>query len=537
MEQIQQILSNLWFQMVFQVVFATVHGYLAAWLAIRMLFRPRQAKKLFGLTVVPQGMIPKHRDRLAQAIGNAVGNELMSSETVTNALFGEKQFLRRKVEALIDKYAETILTHEFPSLLDALPPQMRTALLDSLAVVETHLGEYVAATLKSEETAEAVREFVDKQADKLLSRRVSETLDNETFEQALQFVESRVKGIVHEAAFESRIRTFVNARVEDVANTNTPLGEMFTPDFVQFAREKINEQVQPIIQQLTEIAASEKTKTQIASLIKTEVGEYYGQLPFYQKFFVSRDRLYKEVDELVNTTLPRKIEETLRGEAFAAEAQNFLDSAINGWMSRPLPELVGKIAPEKLENLKEQIAGTLLSLVRSGEMQSSLSAYLTDTLHNIRPHSWRAIAERIHPEAAARLKKAVTETLISVLQRDETINSVNSILGAQVDRLLVTPIGKLSNHISAETVRDVSDALADKIVAAAEERLPAVIQEFDIATLVREKVDAYPLEKLETLVLSIAGQHLRTIEFFGLIIGFFLGVGLALFLWIAPPTK
>lgn len=516
---------------------ATVHGYGAAWLAIRMLFRPYQPKKFLGITVVPQGMIPKHRDRLANAIGNAVGNELMSNETVTTALFGEKQFLRRKVEALIDKYAEELLSREFPSLLDALPPSMRTAMLDSLSNLEERLGEYVTATLKSEETAEAVREFVDKQADKLLSRRVSETLDEDTFQQALQFVEDRVKGIVKEAAFESRIRNFVNARVDDVADTETPLGEMFTPDFVAFVRERLISQVPPVVQQLTDIATSPKTKTQIASLIKAEVGDYYQHLPFYQKFFVSRDRLYNEVDDLVNTTLPRKIEETLRGEAFASEAENFLNSTIDGWLSRPLPELIGNIAPDKLGNLKEQISGTLLKLVQSSEMQNSLSAYLTDTLHNIRPHSWRAIAERIHPEAAPRIKKAATESLISVLHREETVNSVNAILSAQIDRLLVTPIGKLSEHISAETVRDISDALTDKIIAAAEERLPAVIHEFDIATLVREKVDAYPLEKLEALVLSVAGQHLRTIELFGLVIGFAIGIAQAFLFWVFPHNR
>ena len=47
------------------IVIATVHGYGAAWLAIRMLFRPRKPTKLFGLTIWPQGMIPRHRELLA----------------------------------------------------------------------------------------------------------------------------------------------------------------------------------------------------------------------------------------------------------------------------------------------------------------------------------------------------------------------------------------------------------------------------------------------------------------------------------------
>jgi uncharacterized membrane protein YheB (UPF0754 family) len=528
----QEFFGNIWFQLSTIVVVATIHGYGAAWLAVRMLFRPYRAIKIFGVTIFPQGMIPRHRDRMATAIGNAVGNELVSQETIVNALFGEKQFLRNKVEGLVNSYAADLLNQDFPSLLEALPTGIREIFLDSVSSVQIKLGNYVVSTLKSETTAEAVREFVDKQADKLLARRVSETLDEETFMQALGFVETRVRDILHERAVAQRINDFVSARVDDVANTQTSLGEMFTPEFVSFFRERVSAQIQPIVHELAQIATSNRTKTQIASLIKTEIGDYYKQLPFYQKMFVSRDRLFREVDDLVNTTLPRKIEETLRGEVFAAEAENFLNSTIDTWLVKPLPELVGQIAPEKLESLKEQIAGTLLKLVQSGEMQQSLSAYLTDTLQKIRPHSWRAIAERIHPEAAPRLKKAVTGSLLVVLQRDETAGKINRILTAQIERLLDTPIGKLSQHLSAETVTGISDSITDRIISAAEERLPIVIKEFDIGTLVREKVDAYPLEKLENLVLSIAGQHLRKIELFGLFIGFFIGVFQAFYFWV-----
>ena len=34
--------------MVLLIVIATIHGYIGAWLAVRMLFRPRQPFKIFG---------------------------------------------------------------------------------------------------------------------------------------------------------------------------------------------------------------------------------------------------------------------------------------------------------------------------------------------------------------------------------------------------------------------------------------------------------------------------------------------------------
>ncbi len=102
------------------IVIATIHGFGAAWLAIWMLFHPYQPVKLFGITVWPQGMIPRHREKLAESIGNAVGNELVSQETVFNALF-ETSFFRSKVEDFVDSYTKDLLGKVYPSFIDALP--------------------------------------------------------------------------------------------------------------------------------------------------------------------------------------------------------------------------------------------------------------------------------------------------------------------------------------------------------------------------------------------------------------------------------
>src|ERR671927_1235125 len=114
------------------IVVATIHGYGAAWLAIWMLFHPYKSVKLFGVTIWPQGMIPRHRDRLAQTIGNAVGNELVSQDTVVHALF-ETGFFRRKVEAFVNAYTEELLEKNYETFLDALPKAVRAPVLDALS--------------------------------------------------------------------------------------------------------------------------------------------------------------------------------------------------------------------------------------------------------------------------------------------------------------------------------------------------------------------------------------------------------------------
>ncbi|HEY3026313.1 MAG TPA: DUF445 family protein [Pyrinomonadaceae bacterium] len=512
------------------IVVATVHGYLAAWLAIWMLFHPYKPLKFLGLTIWPQGMIPRHRERLAQSIGNAVGNELVSQDTVFKALF-ETGFFNRKIETFVNAYTNELLATVYPSFIEALPAAARAPVLDTISALQLRLAEHIAAVLKSEQTREAITHFVDRQVDHLLARRLSETVSDETFAKVLAFAEERFHDLVTEQGFESKVRDFVSGRLDELARSQATLAEMFAPETVGLIKERIDREVPPIVHQLADIATSNSTRQQIGSLIKREVDDYYAQLSFLKKIFISRETIHREVDELVHKTLPRRVDEYLRGAAFAQEAEAFLNSTIDKLLSRPLNELAGQISPDKFDMIKDQITERILSLARSPELATSISTYFADAVGRLRPQTLRDLLEHLNPDSAPRLKRFLARSLLTVLARDDTARTINGILSTQIERLLIAPIGRLGDQLPEHTVERASAALTERITEAARERLPSAISEFDVGGLVRKKVSDYPLEKLEALVLSVAEHHLKTIELFGALIGFFIGVGQAIYFW------
>ncbi|MDQ3220350.1 MAG: DUF445 domain-containing protein [Acidobacteriota bacterium] len=520
---IEPVFKNLYVQIGLLIVFATVHGYIGAWLAVRMLFRPRHPFKVVGITLFPQGMIPRHRDRLAAAIGKAVGEELVSQETIMEELLG-KDFLRKKIRGVVDSYTGELMSQSYPSLIEALPAKLRAPVLDAITSLQFKVSKHIEEVLKSEESIETIRGFVERRVDDFLSKRVSEVIDDEAFEKIVGFLEDRIRTAIASPAFAEKIKNFISRRVDDLANTQTPLGQMFTDDAVLLLKEKANEQIEPVIHHLTELAAAEKTRNQIGALIKQEVHGYYEQLPFFKKMFVSRENLISEVDDLVNESLPKRIEETLKGDFFADEARNFIDTSIDNALARPLPEIVGTIAPEHLERLKAQIAKSVFSLIQGEEMMHSVSAYLTDTFQKLRPHSLDAIMETLHTDSEEKLKNMLSKGILSILTRQETSQIINSVLAKQIENLLAAPIGRLSDNISEEKLLAASESFSDTIIAALREKLPDAIREFNIGNVVREKISKYPVEKLESLVMSVAKEHLRTIELFGALFGFVIGV-------------
>lgn len=68
----------------------SVIGYSTNWLAIKMLFKPHNAKYIgkFRIPFTP-GLIPKERERIAKGLGGAVGQQLLTKEVILKELTNE----------------------------------------------------------------------------------------------------------------------------------------------------------------------------------------------------------------------------------------------------------------------------------------------------------------------------------------------------------------------------------------------------------------------------------------------------------------
>ena len=85
-------------------VIGAIIGYFTNYLAVKMLFRPRHPKVLFGkqLPFTP-GAIPKGKDRLAKAAGTIVAENLVTEADLTDRLLSPAM-----TEAVTDKVMETM---------------------------------------------------------------------------------------------------------------------------------------------------------------------------------------------------------------------------------------------------------------------------------------------------------------------------------------------------------------------------------------------------------------------------------------------
>ncbi|HNJ43558.1 MAG TPA: DUF445 family protein, partial [Acidobacteriota bacterium] len=89
-----------------QLLIATLHGFFGAWLAVRMVFRPRKAIIVWGIQLpFTPGMIPAERERFLTTFAQVIAERVLTVETIADELF--RLGIRREMEVVSARqYAE-----------------------------------------------------------------------------------------------------------------------------------------------------------------------------------------------------------------------------------------------------------------------------------------------------------------------------------------------------------------------------------------------------------------------------------------------
>ena len=92
-------------------VLGAVIGYITNDIAIRMLFRPRTVKYIFGKRIpFTPGIIPKEKNRIASAIGKSISENLMNKEVLEKTLLSDEML--DKIRFAIDDFFYTQINND-----------------------------------------------------------------------------------------------------------------------------------------------------------------------------------------------------------------------------------------------------------------------------------------------------------------------------------------------------------------------------------------------------------------------------------------
>jgi uncharacterized membrane protein YheB (UPF0754 family) len=250
-------------------------GYVTNDIAVKMLFRPLKPIYIgkFHVPFTP-GIIPKGQDRLAKAIGAAVGNSLLTPEVLKETLLSEN--VKKEIEKQMDIMLQNLSTDE--STVDSrLQPVLNEIAVDSI-------------------DDKIVNVLTEKLGSGLTSMNIGDIVANEVF----AAVQSKAKGTLFSmlvkpsilAPITDEIKIRSNKYIED--HGAEKIGDYIKEEFTNFKEQSVSS--------LFINKNTDKLKEVILSLYTMMVNNYAEK-------FLSSLNLSKIVEEKISAMDTKDVED------------------------------------------------------------------------------------------------------------------------------------------------------------------------------------------------------------------------------------
>ncbi len=135
-------------------------GWVTNLIAIKMLFHPRDPKKILGITF--QGIFPKRQKQFAEKLGKIISSEFLSFEDIETKLSSPEnlQKIMPVIESHIDGFLKERLTQEMPVISmfigDKTVHKLKGALMTEIESLFPIVMKQYASNLKSELDLETI---------------------------------------------------------------------------------------------------------------------------------------------------------------------------------------------------------------------------------------------------------------------------------------------------------------------------------------------------------------------------------------------
>ncbi|HEY5595990.1 MAG TPA: DUF445 family protein, partial [Candidatus Bipolaricaulota bacterium] len=243
-------------------VISALIGYVTNWVAIRMLFRPYEEKRLWGVRVpFTPGLIPKRRGDLARSIGRSVSRYLLTHETIRARL--QAPTFRTHVDQLVGNLIQQGLDRDLPSLNALVPEQFQPAWNSWKEETKGRLEVWVEGLLKNPQFCRLIETQTQAQLNAWLDAPLDSLFSQSALERAPQALAQLVQGVLSSPALQAQLDHFLSQRVETTLREDRPLSELLPQPLRDFILQQLEPLVPVLLTQLVQVLQNDTVRKHI----------------------------------------------------------------------------------------------------------------------------------------------------------------------------------------------------------------------------------------------------------------------------------
>ncbi|PLX87813.1 MAG: DUF445 domain-containing protein [Desulfuromonas sp.] len=501
-------------------------GYVTNYIAIRMLFRPLKAWRLLGLRVpMTPGIIPAKRGELARKMGEMVGEHLLTADDVGSAL--EKEGVRRELRTAVTEKLGRFLDRDLGPLESLIPDRFRRRFRELVDLLRWKTIKLVFDYLESDSFERKLRDYLQREGDKLLARDLSSYLTPERYRDLQSHLDHKVAQYFGSPAVAGAVGTFVDRKTEAWVASDRPLRELLPADLYELILTQLERELPPLVEKFGGMLYDPDFRARLVDKGKKAIDSFLdslGGLAGLLSGFINLDKLYDKIPEFLDKA-GDEIAGWLKEEKTQQQLATMLRERVDTLLERSLADYLETLPYEKVAGVRRFVREQAISMVQSRRAAETMVSLAEGAIDRIKDRSFESLLREALPEeGVTKVRRQLADNLLSLLRSQQARQALETVLLEQSEEWIYRrPLGLLSARLPADLRRELESGLCQAVEDVLKKEAPRLVETLNVRRMVEEKVNGLDLLEVEGLLMGIMKEQFKYINLFGALLGFIIG--------------
>jgi len=502
-------------------------GYVTNYIAIRMLFRPLKAWRLFGLRVpLTPGIIPAKRDELARKMGDMVGDHLLTANDVGRAFAKESIQLELRL-AVTDKLGN-FLDRELGPLETLVPERFRPRFRELVDLLRGKFSKLIFDYLQSDGFETRLRDYLQRQGDQWLAGDLNRFLTPERHQRLQQHLDGKLSGFFQSPRLAETVGHYVDHKTETLFASERPLRELLPPELIDLLLNQLERELPPLVERFGGMLYDPDFRERLVVKGRGAIDSFLdslGGLAGLLSGFMDLNKIYAKIPEFLDKA-GDEVAGWLKEEKTQQQLTAMLRERIDALLDKSLSSYLENLSYEKVSGMRRFVRDQAIHAVQSRRTTEAVLGLTETAIERLKDRSFDSLLRGSLPDGALdQAREQLAARLLELLRSPQARQALETVLLEQSEEWLYRkPLGLLSAKLPNDLRKELETALCQLVEDLIKKEAPRLVETLNVQRMVEEKVNGLDLLQVEGLLMGIMQEQFKYINIFGGLLGFLIGL-------------
>lgn len=486
----------------------SVIGYITNWLAIKMLFRPHREVKLFGVRMpFTPGLIPKERERIAKSVGDAIGDHLLTKNSILEAL--KSNDIKGDVEFWVSSKIK-----EFKSSNQKVGEGIHEILKDYFLPFKRIFRDKLVLIFLKELRAEEFK----KELTELFIGKINNELEKSPVTILKTIKESSMFGNVKEKVLKLKDNLEIRGELREIAinkvslvDRNTSIKEVIPSSIITSCKKYVHNEKDSIANGIRGLIKDNETESKIKDVIGSVLKKKLSPLI---AAFISTDMVYDLIKGFIN--------EYLEDENNKSDIALFICGTIDKVSDKKVNTLLSSMENNDInEVVDESIATIMNTYVNKDNLEKLIDRIMK---FGLQYSTIKELVLDFDQSYETKIRTEIYNKINGLVEEDKLEEYVENTIDKGFENLFNLSISEIVTDNEEEIKNSAPNIINEILHKFIENEVPTIIERLNIPVIVEKQINSFEVDYAEKIILDISKKELNAITWLGALLGAIMGI-------------